>query len=111
MSCRRTIRAGRARDWPRKGMDSPCSATRSIVSCEDGDAMPFTPEEIEASRSLASMALEEDLGAAGDLTSLALVPTERIGTAVLIARQPGILAGLPVAELTFALVDPKLLFE
>lgn len=73
--------------------------------------MPFTPEETEASRGLASMALEEDLGAAGDLTSLALVPAERIGTAVLIARQPGVLAGLPAAELTFALVDPMLLFE
>jgi nicotinate-nucleotide pyrophosphorylase (carboxylating) len=71
----------------------------------------FTPEETEACRRLATLALDEDLGAAGDVTSEILIPAERIGVAVLVARQAGVLAGLQAAELTFALVDPTLLFE
>lgn len=73
--------------------------------------MSFMPEETEACHRLAALALEEDLGAVGDLTSEVLIPAERIGAAVLVARQPGVLAGLPAAELTFALVDPTLVFE
>ncbi|MGH7171875.1 MAG: carboxylating nicotinate-nucleotide diphosphorylase [Gemmataceae bacterium] len=73
--------------------------------------MPFTPEETEACQRLANLAVEEDLDAAGDATSQILIPTERIGMAVLTARQPGVLAGLPAAELTFAVVDPALIVE
>jgi nicotinate-nucleotide pyrophosphorylase (carboxylating) len=75
------------------------------------ESTAFTAEETEACHRLADLALEEDLDAAGDLTSEVLIPAERIGAAVFVARQPGILAGLPAAELTFALVDPTLLFE
>jgi nicotinate-nucleotide pyrophosphorylase (carboxylating) len=71
----------------------------------------FTPEELEACRRLATLALDEDLGAIGDLTSDVLIPAERIGVAVIVARQPGVVAGLQGAELTFALVDPTLMFE
>jgi nicotinate-nucleotide pyrophosphorylase (carboxylating) len=71
----------------------------------------FTPEETEACRRLANFALDEDLGETGDLTSDILIPAERMGTAVLVARQSGVLAGLHAAELTFALVDPTLVFE
>lgn len=71
----------------------------------------FTPEELEACRQLAILALDEDLGEVGDLTSQILIPAERIGVAVIVARQAGVLAGLQGAEMTFALVDPTLLFE
>lgn len=71
----------------------------------------FTPEELEACRRLATLALDEDLGAIGDLTSEVLIPAERIGVAIIVARQPGVLAGLQGAELTFALVEPTLMFE
>jgi nicotinate-nucleotide pyrophosphorylase (carboxylating) len=73
--------------------------------------MPFTPEEMEACRRLATLALEEDLGAAGDATSEILIPAQRIGAAILVARQPGVLAGISAVELVFALVDPTVLFE
>jgi nicotinate-nucleotide pyrophosphorylase (carboxylating) len=73
--------------------------------------MSFTPVENEAFRRLANMALEEDLGSAGDLTSQAIIPANLTGRAVLVARQPGILAGLPAAQQTFALVDATLSFE
>lgn len=75
------------------------------------ERIAFTAEETEACRRLADLALEEDLNAAGDLTSDLLIPVERIGAAVFVARQPGVLAGLPAAELIFALVDPTLVFE
>jgi len=53
-------------------------------------------------------ALLEDLGRAGDITTESIVPAAaRAGTA-LVARQPGIVAGLDVAALAFRLVDPMI---
>lgn len=73
--------------------------------------MSFTPEETETCHRLARLAADEDLDATGDATSHVLIPAERIGAAILVARQPGVLAGLPAAELTFNYVDPTLLIE
>jgi nicotinate-nucleotide pyrophosphorylase (carboxylating) len=42
-------------------------------------------------------ALAEDLGDRGDVTSQATIPAEQTGTADVIARAPGVVAGLPVA--------------
>ena len=59
---------------------------------------------------LVRAALLEDLGRAGDITTDAIVP-ERLQTrCVLQAREPGIVAGLDLARLAFALVDPRLVF-
>jgi nicotinate-nucleotide pyrophosphorylase (carboxylating) len=55
-------------------------------------------------------ALEEDLGE-GDHTSLATIPGESRGTANLVIREAGILAGIPVAETVFRQVDPSLFVE
>lgn len=71
----------------------------------------FTAAEAEACRDLAKLALAEDLAAAGDLTSQALIPPERTGATILVARQPGVLAGLPAVAVTFALVDPALVLQ
>lgn len=73
--------------------------------------MPFSADEMEACRRLASLALGEDLDAVGDVTSQVLLSAERVGVAVLAARQPGVLAGLPAVELAFALIDPRLVVE
>jgi nicotinate-nucleotide pyrophosphorylase (carboxylating) len=73
--------------------------------------MPFTDPEREAFRRLADLALKEDLGEQGDRTSQAVIPAEREGRAVLVARSPGVVAGLPAAEGIFALVDPRLTFQ
>jgi nicotinate-nucleotide pyrophosphorylase (carboxylating) len=54
------------------------------------------------------LALREDFGAVGDLTSLALVPSDAQGAAAVVARQRGVLAGLPAAEMAAAAVDPAL---
>jgi len=55
-------------------------------------------------------ALREDLGH-GDITSELTIPADARGTARLMARKPGVLAGLIAAEMTFSLVDPSLKFE
>jgi nicotinate-nucleotide pyrophosphorylase (carboxylating) len=49
-------------------------------------------------------ALDEDLGAAGDITTLATVPADKLGSANLVPRQDGVLAGLPVAGYVFETV-------
>lgn len=51
-------------------------------------------------------ALAEDLGLVGDLTSQVTVPADATGTAYVVAREPGVLAGMAVAHETFAQVDP-----
>jgi nicotinate-nucleotide pyrophosphorylase (carboxylating) len=70
----------------------------------------FTLAENAAFHRLATWALEEDLGIPGDLTSQSIIPEELAGKAVLVARVPGVLAGLPAAEGSFKLVDPDLSF-
>jgi nicotinate-nucleotide pyrophosphorylase (carboxylating) len=55
-------------------------------------------------------ALLEDLGRAGDLTTDAIVPPELQARCVMAARQPGVVAGLSLARLAFAIVDPALRF-
>ena len=56
-------------------------------------------------------ALIEDLGRAGDITSEAIVPRDAVADAEIVARQPGVLAGLDVALLAFELADPGLRIE
>ena len=53
-------------------------------------------------------ALIEDLGRAGDVTTDAIVPAEAHAATALVARQPGIVAGLDLARLAFRLVDPAI---
>jgi nicotinate-nucleotide pyrophosphorylase (carboxylating) len=56
-------------------------------------------------------ALIEDLGRAGDITTEAIVPRDAEASAEIVARQPGVLAGLDASLFTFALVDPELRIE
>ncbi len=55
--------------------------------------------EIERSNleALLPLALAEDFGTVGDITSAATIPNAARGAACLVARSPGVLAGLPVA--------------
>lgn len=52
----------------------------------------MTPERVVA------LALAEDLGEAGDITSALLVPADRSATARVVARQAGVLAGRAAGE-------------
>jgi nicotinate-nucleotide pyrophosphorylase (carboxylating) len=64
----------------------------SASPCEFGDS-----EERNADL-LIAQALAEDLGAPGDITSTAIIPGHARGAASIVARAPGVLAGLPVVE-------------
>jgi nicotinate-nucleotide pyrophosphorylase (carboxylating) len=70
----------------------------------------FTADEAAACRRLIDLALAEDLGTAGDRTSLATIPADKSATAAFVARSPGVVAGLPAAEMVCRAVDPALPF-
>ncbi len=52
------------------------------------------------------LALAEDIGR-GDITTAATVPWGAKGRAEILQKAPGVLCGLPVVELVFALLDPN----
>ena len=54
------------------------------------------------------LALEEDLGQAGDVTTRSIIASTTTGAAKIVAREMGLLAGAQAATLAFALVDPAL---
>ena len=54
-------------------------------------------------------ALEED-SVGTDVTTNALIPTHFEARALLVPKEPGILAGLEVAAAAFRRVDPNLVF-
>ena len=58
-----------------------------------------------------SRALDEDLGRAGDVTSIATIPETAKAHAVLVARQAGVIAGLPLAVATFRKLAPEILIQ
>lgn len=53
-------------------------------------------------------ALDEDLGRAGDVTSIATIPEATQAHAILVARQAGVIAGLPLAVETFRQLSPDI---
>ena len=59
---------------------------------------------------LIQLALEEDLGDIGDATTNAVIPADLKATAVLIAKEELVCAGLPVAERLFHTLDPNIVF-
>lgn len=56
---------------------------------------------------LIHLALDEDLGSAGDVTTSALVPANALGDAELWAKEEMVLSGLEAFVRTFELVEPK----
>jgi nicotinate-nucleotide pyrophosphorylase (carboxylating) len=72
-------------------------------------ALPAHLPRLIVDRAVAA-ALEEDLGLAGDLTSQATLAPDAIATAVLSAREPGVIAGLDLAEAAFRLVGDGVRF-
>ncbi|AGC46233.1 MULTISPECIES: carboxylating nicotinate-nucleotide diphosphorylase [Myxococcus] len=60
---------------------------------------------------LIDLALDEDLGAAGDVTSQALIPPDAEGSAELVAKEQLVLAGLDAFIRVFHKVDPDVEVE
>ena len=71
----------------------------------------FTVDESIACCRLVELALREDIGPTGDRTSEATIPANQHGQAVFVARVPGVLAGLPAAQLVVAAVSAELHLE
>lgn len=68
----------------------------------------FGSQEIENARKLIAMALSEDRQEAGDVTSLATIPAETTGSAKIVARAEGVLAGVPLIPLMIEAMGAKL---
>jgi len=73
--------------------------------------MTLTPLPRPLIEPLVRAALVEDLGRAGDVTTEAIIPAEATARAAIVARQPGVVAGLDLAALAFELIDPRLVFQ
>lgn len=71
----------------------------------------FGCAEQSAADVLNAAALREDLQDVGDLTCLALIDAEERAAVHLVARQEGVLAGLPIAERVFQQLDPAVQFD
>lgn len=57
------------------------------------------------------LAFAEDLGLAGDITSNLTIPEDARTHAAIVARKPGRIAGLPLAEAAFRRLDADVSFE
>lgn len=73
-------------------------------------ALPAQLPRLLVDRAVAA-ALEEDLGLAGDLTSQATLAVEARATATLSAREPGVIAGLDLADAAFRMVGDGVRFD
>ena len=81
------------------------------MSIKETAALPIPSLPDVMLEPLVRMALLEDLGRAGDLTTDTIVPADAQSELRLMARQEGVLAGLDLARLAFTLMDPRLQFE
>lgn len=77
----------------------------SSLLCPDAFLSPLEIEQAVA------RALAEDLGRAGDVTSIATVPESTQGRAVVSARKAGTIAGLPLVEAAFRKLAPEMKIE
>jgi nicotinate-nucleotide pyrophosphorylase (carboxylating) len=69
-------------------------------------SFPLTSPHPLTYERLLRVALEEDLGRAGDLTTEAVVPPDARASGTIGARRAGVLAGVDVAAHAFTLYDP-----
>lgn len=68
----------------------------------------WTEAEEAAARRLVELALAEDFDLTGDVTSRLTIPADAVGRANFVARQAGVIAGLPIVPLVALAVDPAL---
>jgi nicotinate-nucleotide pyrophosphorylase (carboxylating) len=74
----------------------------SSLLCPDAFLSPL---EIDAA---VERALADDLGRAGDVTSIATIPEDMEARAVVIARKAGVIAGLPLVAAAFRRLAPEI---
>jgi len=74
---------------------------------EEASGFRFGDAERRNAEALITMALAEDLGDRGDATTETVIPARAEGSARIVARAPGVLAGLPVVALLLDRFDMK----
>ena len=72
----------------------------SNLLCPDAFLSPLAIDEA------VTRALAEDLGRAGDVTSIATIPEATPGRGLVVARKAGVIAGLPLVEAAFRQLAP-----
>lgn len=77
----------------------------------DSDLKFSVRDILSAARPLIDMALKEDLGDRGDITTNAISAENLPAAAQIIAKMDGVIAGLPVVTETFKTLDPKIKCE
>ena len=65
----------------------------------------LSPLEIDAA---VTRALAEDLGRAGDVTSIATIPEDTPARAIVVAREAGVISGLPLVAAAFQKLAPEI---
>jgi nicotinate-nucleotide pyrophosphorylase (carboxylating) len=68
----------------------------------------LSPLEIDAA---VERALAEDLGRAGDITSIATIPADTPARAAVVARKAGVISGLPLVAAAFRRLAPDIAIE
>ncbi len=71
------------------------------------DMLPIPPLPDVVIEPLVRLALQEDLGRGGDITTDAVIPASTQMKAIVSAREPGIAAGFDAARLALRLIDPE----
>src|SRR5579863_3155755 len=82
-----------------------CRAPPMSLFCADAFISPLEIEDA-VTRTLA-----EDLGRAGDITSIATVPEDTRAHALLAARKAGVMSGLPLVAASFLRLWPQIAIE
>src|SRR5438105_13330224 len=79
----------------------PPSPRMTSLLCPDAFLSPLEIDEA------VHRALAEDLGRAGDVTSVATIPEGTPARAVVVARKAGVIAGLPLVAVAFKTLAPE----
>ena len=88
-----------------KGIVMLTRATESLIESLLYPTGFISPLEIEDA---VTRALAEDLGRAGDVTSIATIPPGTPSRTVMVARKPGTISGLPIAAACFRKLSPDI---
>ncbi|MFN0024498.1 MAG: carboxylating nicotinate-nucleotide diphosphorylase [Parvularculaceae bacterium] len=84
------------------------TAAKTVKAPKAAAVAPLPRLAVEAA---IQIALAEDLGLQGDITTGATVAADAEAEAVIAARKPGVIAGLQLAEAAFRALDPNVRFE
>jgi nicotinate-nucleotide pyrophosphorylase (carboxylating) len=96
-----------------KKPDSPFRYYNQPHSIAGRSIMNFSPslaDVMQSADKLIAAAIAEDIGS-GDATSMAVFPPHAVARANIIAKEPGIVAGIPVARAVFTKRDPNVGFS